>query len=378
MVKRQVVSRSKPSTKSKKVKRRRTTVGPSARSRLTPAGTAFTKCTLAPADFQDTGFSGIPDEYDGQVISKKHTLVGSLPSYTTGHDLYIVQLPTPGVAYWYGDRAAGSTTAITLTAVPYDDSATLFPTGAEDQNVSSFRYASNVLEFVPTVNSMTWGGAIEVWKSKVMQNSAVTSAGGGLLDTDYIEGLAQSLNTKKPMSVFALKDGAYCPAYNAASTYEWVVPRTNFTYASLTTNQALAPTIDATITFSGATVGYVGLGSFETTIMKFPAIIAAQTGMLRAWACVEYQVSPTSIIYDYAHMSPTYDPVALAMVKAFHKTRPCAVPWKDNASFWEEFRRWAGIASEAASYLPGPIGLIGKGFNSFFKSSAFGKGGLFR
>lgn len=351
----------------------------SSRAASTAAGIAFQKCTLAPADFQDTGFAGIPDQFDGQVVSKKHTLVGALPSYTAGNDLYIVQLPTPGVAYWTGNRAAGSTTAITLTAVPYDDSGTLFPTGAENTNISAFRYASNVLEFVPTVNSMTWGGAIEVWKSKVTMSDEVISVntGGGFADGKYIGGLAEALNTKKPMSVFALKDGAYCPAYNSDAEYTWEKVNTNFSYVSLTLNQTLAPTLDAVITFSGSTVGFLGIGSFETTIMKFPAIIAAQTGMLRSWACVEYQVSPTSIIYDYAHMSPTYDPVALAMVKAFHKSRPCAVPWKDNATFWEEFRKWAGIASEAASYLPGPVGLIGKGFNSIFRSRAFQKGGLF-
>jgi len=372
VVRKQVVSRkSKKSSKSTK-SRRRARKGPS-RTAATPAGVAFQKCTLAPADFQDSGFAGIPDEFDGQVISKKHTLVNSLPSYTTGHDLYIVQMPIPGVAYFFGDRTAGSTTAITLNAVFYDDAATLFPVGAEDTNISAFRQASNVIEFVPTVNEMSWGGSIEVWKSKVVLAEAPgTAATTGYSEIKLLAGLSESMNTKKACSVFALRDGCYCPAFNTEANYEWTKPEIALSFTALTTTQNQGPSIDSVISFSGSTASFIGLGSFETTIIKFPAIIASQTGMLRAWSCVEYQVSPTSILYDYSHMSPSYDPVALAMVKAYHKASPCAVAWKDNASFWENFKKVAGIGAEIMSYLPGPVGAIGKIGRSLFPSSYFG------
>lgn len=375
-MKRQVVSSAKRPKKAKSSKKRVRPAKVRRSPAISAAGLAFQKCTLAPADFQDTGFAGIPDEFDGQVVSKKHTLVGSLPSYTTGHDLYIVQMPIPGIAYFYGDRAAGSTSAITLTPVSYDDSATLFPAGGESQNIAAFRQASNVIEFVPTVNSMTWGGSIEVYKAKVR----LTEAPGAVASSVYqgfkfLEGLEEAMNGKKPSSVFALKDGCYVPCFNSEATYEWQAPEIAFTWAVMNANVSAGPSYDSAVTYTtGGTPNFVGLGSFETSIIKFPAIIASQTGLLRAWSCVEYQVSNSSILYDYTHMSPTYDPIALALVKAFHKNSPSAVPWKDNASFWENFRKWAGLASEAASYLPGPIGMIGKGFNSIFKSTALAKG----
>jgi hypothetical protein len=375
IVRKQVVSRPKTANKPKSKRR---PPGGSPRKKLsaaTAAGLAFQKCTLAPADFQDTGFMGIPDEFDGNVVSKKHTLVGSLPSYTAGNDLYIVQMPIPGVAYFWGQRAAGVTTAITLTPIFYDDSSTLFP-AVTDTNLTSFRHASNVIEFIPTVNAMNWNGAIEVWKSKVnlaCQPGTATTAGNA--EIWYLEGLSTALNTQKAQSVFALKDGAYCPAFNTEAAYNWTPIEVDVSYTTLSTWQSQSQGIDNVITFPSATPYFAGCGTFETTVIKFPAIAASQTGIIRAWACVEYQVAPSSILYDYTHMSPAHDPMALAMVKAFHKTTPCAVPWKDNASFWETFKKVVGIGAEALSYLPGPFGLIGKGMSIFFPSKKLKKGG---
>lgn len=375
VVKRQVVSKSKKASNSKpKSKRRRSSKIKSAlgRSADTAAGLAFQRCTLAPFDFSDTGFVGIPDEYDGKSVAKRNSLVSSFPGYTAGNDLYIIQMPTPGVAYWYGDRAAGSTGAITLHAVGYDDSASLFPSVAgEDFNVSAFRYASNTIEFVPTVNSMTWGGSIEVWKAQPrMSYKDGTAAASGYARIDFVEGLAQAMNSLKPQSIFALKDGCYSPSKCMESAFLWTPPIVGMSTSVLTANQGTNST-DVALTFSNSAFNWLGLGNFETTIIKFPAIIASQTGLIRCESCMEYQVSQTSILYDYAHFSPTYDPKALAVVKAFHKAIPSAVPWKDNASFWENFCKWAGIASEMASYIPGPIGAIAKGFNGIFRSTQF-------
>jgi hypothetical protein len=352
--KKKTVRRSKTGSRKKKMRS-----GP--RRTITAAGRAFQKCTLAPFDFTGTDFVGIPDEFDGQVITKNHRIVSSLPSYTTGHDLYIVQLPIPGIAYFYGDRAAGSTSAITLTAVSYDDTATLFPAGHEDYNVTDFRYASNVLEFVPTVNEMTWGGSVQVSKAKVEMVSAAAPFGGGAIGTwEYVGGLAELMNSLKQQAVFPLNQGAFSPAYNTEANFEWRPVTSAYSLTNLTTNQSTAGPVDAVITFAG-TPNFTGLGTFEATVMKFPAIIASQSGLIRCNACIEYQVTPTSIVYDYAHMSPAYDPLALAQIKEFHKNVPAAVKFADNATFWETFLSWTSKAATIASYLPGPLGIVGTG-----------------
>jgi hypothetical protein len=335
---------------------------------LTEAGSAFQKCTLAPADFTvNTGFQGIPDDYDGLTVSKAFKLINSFPSYTTGNDVYIVQLPIPGVAYLYGQRAAGNAGAITLTQVCYDDASTLFGAGTETNNVEAFRYASNVIEIIPTVNEMTWGGSIQVWKSRVSSVNAVnTTISSGSYSTLYaIDGLG-SINSVKASSVFPFIDGCYVPAFNTESTYQWTPVIANFPWADLNTNISnSAPSArDSIIAFGvGAPINYLGIGTFEATFIKIPAAIASQTAVIRSWACVEFQVNPMSIMYDYAHMSPMCDPVALMMVKEFHKSLPAGVCWKDNASFWESFLLWSKRITNIGKLVPGPVGQLMGGFN---------------
>jgi len=349
-------------------------------SAITPAGTGFLKCTMAPPDFSGgTGFVGIPDEYDGDVVTKNHCITNSLPSYTTGHDLYLVQLPIPGVAYFYGDRAAGTTGAITLTAVFYDDTASLLTVNEEDINVSGFRYASNVLEFIPTVNQQTWGGSIQVWKSRVTLGGQQLPLVTGFVGGQTLDGLGAALATKKTQAIFPLNEGAYAPSFNAESTYEFSPVLQAFSFDQLTENISLSVNpLDNVITLAGTTANFVGLGSFECTVMKFPALIASQTGVIRSWACVEYQVNENSVLYDYRHMSPAYDPTALAMLKAYHKQIPAAVPCSQNSSFWNRFVDWArkaaadvrggiSLAAKMASYVPGPIGLVGTGIHGLME-----------
>jgi hypothetical protein len=329
---------------------------------LSPAGIAYQKCTLAPFDFnQGTGFVGIPDDYDGKVIVKTHLSISSLPSYTAGNDVYLVQLPIPGIAYFYGQRAAGSTGTLTLTAVEYDGNTTLFPAGNETANATSFRFASNVMEFMNSSNDMTWSGTIEVAKGKVALSTLLnsTTLGSGYADEPFIGGLAQICNSAKWESIFSIKDGAYCPSFNTEATHEWSDIDAGNNLARLSSNIALAPTTDRTIAFAGTNT-VVGLGFMEAIVFKFPALAASQAGLIRTQACVEYQVNTSSLLYDYAHMSPPADYKSLALIKEYHKQIPCAVTFKHNASFWENFKLWAGRAAKLISYLPGPVGALGE------------------
>jgi hypothetical protein len=337
--------------------------------KLSPAGVAFQKCTLAPADFTvNTGFQGIPDEYDGMTVGKSYRFVGSLPSYTTGNDVYIVQLPIPGIAYFTGQRAAGSTSALTLTPVAYNDAATWFPPGTETNQIEAFRFASNVIEIIPTVNEMSWGGSIQVWKSRVSAAMSVdsTTVGTGYAAIQVIEGVG-SVNNSKAISVFPFKDGCYVPSFNTEANYPWTPVNPNFPWADLNANQVLAmpSAADGSVSFgTGAPINYVGCGTFEGTFIRIPAAIASQTAVIRSWACLEFQVGELSGLFDFAHMSPAHDPVALAMVKAFHKTLPAGVCWKDNATFWQTFLTWSKRITGVGKLLPGPVGQLMGSFNT--------------
>jgi hypothetical protein len=365
-----------PKVNKKKTKKRksgrRQRRGRSAGGAVSAAGTAYLKCTMAPADFRAgaTGFVGIPDEFAGAVVTKEWKYVGSLPTYTTGYDVYIIQLPIPGIAYFWGQRVAGSTAGtMSLIAVPYNNAGTYFPqatsTIGEDLNVTSFRYASNVIEIIPTVNEMTWGGSIQVWKSDMRVVEQPVSVSTVLTQFKYIGGFA-TLASTEPNGVFAFKDGVYAPAYNKDTTYEWTPVNINQTWAGLSSNQNTSSDIyDALITWTApGALNFVGLGNFEATVIKLPALPAGQTAVVRAWSCQEYQVSPLSNMYDFVHASPPYDPRAMALLKEYIKTIPAGVPWKDNASFWNTFVEWVRKGAMVASHLPGPVGAIGAGITS--------------
>jgi hypothetical protein len=327
---------------------------------------------MAPADFRagGTGFVGIPDEYSGSVVTKEWRYVGSLPTYTAGFDVYILQLPVPGIAYFWAQRVAGSTTgALSFTPVPYNNANTYFPaatsTIGEDLNVTSFRYASNVIELIPTVNEMTWAGSIQVWKSDVRMLKEPTALGGEIETFELIGGLA-TLASSEPNGVFAFKDGVYAPSYNKDAVYEWTPVNIAMSWSNLTLNQNNGHNVyDNLVSWlAPGSLNFVGLGNFEATIIKLPALPTGQTAVLRAWSCQEYQVSPLSNMYDFVHASPASDPRAMALLKEYIKTIPAGVPWKDNASFWTTFLDWVRKGAAVASHLPGPVGAIGGGITT--------------
>lgn len=333
---------------------------------LSPAGLGFAKCTLASPDFgSGSGFVGIPDEYEGRIVSKRHQLTQGHSGYNNGYDQYYVQLPIPGIAYFYGERGAGTTGAITLTPVFYTDTNTsMFPVSDPLSNVSSFRYASNALEIISTTAPMYAGGSVQAWKGKVVISDAVTSATGttAQVEVPVIGGIGPLINSTKPTSVFPLREGIYIPAFNSESTYQWTAIESNIQLGDIVTNQIFAGTDDNSITFNiGGSYAFTGIGNFEATVVKIPAIPQYTNFTVRAWACVEYQVSPKSILFEYAMMSPAYDPAALALVKAYYKQVPCGVTFKNNAVFWDNFIKWVSRASKTLKYVPGPVGAIASG-----------------
>ena len=326
-----------------KRRRRRGIRRAASKSQISAAGLAFLKCATSPADMTVDSFSGIPDQYDGPIVSKRHTYVGAMPTFTAGTDGYIVVAPVPGVSYFYGERAAGTTGAITFTPVFYSDNATLFPAGAEASVVNNFRYASSVVELIPTVNAMSWSGSIQVFK--------------GQCKTEFVPGAAANyyewsgwdvINSSKPTTVLPFNHGCYSPTRCAEADYP-------FTQVLQAVPYNKVNPVGATVTIT-STPNFVGLGCEEVVVIKLPSYAVANTATIRTWACVEYQVSSTSILYEYSHMSPPWDPLAMQLLNRFFKEHPSAVPFYDNDSFWRTFLSWAKTITGALKVIPGPVG----------------------
>jgi len=148
----------------------------SAMSRLTQPGLAFLKCAFAPPDFNTDPGKGIPDRFEGKVVTRKDVLTQSV-SFTAGRDTFILVTPTPGIAYWVADVPIGTfpipgstgtpvVPPTTFTPVPFPGFASLFGTDSSSRSdqVSSFRYASMNGGVYPTSNLMQFAGSITVWK----------------------------------------------------------------------------------------------------------------------------------------------------------------------------------------------------------------------
>lgn len=325
----------------------------SAGTDITPAGLAYLKCATAPNDFSMDNFLGIPDEYDGRVVVKRHTCTTSLPSPGNDtSDLYLVLLPTPGVAFWSGSRAAGTTGAITITPTYFTDNSTLFPSGNENTVVNNFRYASNIIEVVPTVNEMTWTGSIEVWKACWAGGASQMGTAG---EAYYVISGGDSLDSIKPQSVLPFNHGAYSVTMCTQGAY----PFTPIQRATAPALVGVPMDSSGTLITLGGAQNFLGMGCNEAVIIKFPSYKASvNAALVRTWACVEYQLTSTSLLYDYSHKSPCLDPNALQLLRQFINEHPAAIPYYDNESFWRVFLDWAQRLSGALRVIPGPIGEV--------------------
>jgi len=83
--------------------------------------------------------------------------------------------------------------------------------------------------------------------------------------------------------------------------------------------------------------------------------------VLKVWSCQEYRVNPNSTLYQYANVSPNYDPVAMDIYRRTMQQIPLAVVCAENAKFWETVLRIIRGIAGAAAFVPGPIGAIGTG-----------------
>lgn len=340
------------------------------RPRLTPAGEGFLKCAFAPCDFASDGGSGVPDEYQGKVLLRRQELVTSFAT-SVGFDTYIIQAPTPGTPLWIATYAAGiqPTTAAPLMFTPLSipDFNQFFPPQQENVTVESYRFVANAVEVMNTTSYMNANGSIVCYKVDLQQSTQNAPAAAARANQASLSGTyAITPNVVNVGDVYVKPaiEGAYMCAVSDQADFEFKPLLQN----SQDALNAGSPTIALPVAF---TTHWVGIGNMMTNVVFIPNSGSINTYTARAWGCVEYQVVPSSILYEYARLSPPHDPVAMAMYRTISRNLPIAVPFRENAGFWDNVLRIMQSAGSAvSSWFGGPIGLAGQGV------SLLGKAGL--
>jgi hypothetical protein len=340
------------------------------RATISQDGMSFLKCAFAPPDFANSDVRGVPDEFQGKSLVKKHRLVSSQAFSSASTDYYFLVLPTPGYAYWTATVTAGTSilSSTVFTGVPYADCATFFNSGATAgastaDIVDKFRYVSNHFELVPTANQMTWSGNVQCWKFPatlfVRQNNLTTGAEGGNLWS--IAGL-QALNaTNADQYTGPFNLGVYAGTYNTGAKFDFSQILEYITAVPSTPYSALGDFGQ----LSATTNGFTGFDNqFDSMVIKVTGMgtNTANTAIVKAWACVEYQALPGSGYYEFQNNSPC-DLVALDLYRKVINQLPPGVSFVDNDSFWQRVLQIIRQISGGMSVMPGPYGMAAGGVN---------------
>lgn len=333
-------------------------------ARISADGLAFLKCAFAPPDFDQVRVQGVPDNFEGKSLVKKHRLVQPF-IVSPNVDTYILLAPCPGVSHFVATVAAGTPilSSTTFQAFHYSDAASMFGgnTGLQAAAiVTKYRYVSNHIELVPTTNQMTWTGNIQSWKmplSVQVRNSGPSSTANGLYAITGLEA-CNATNANQYTGPFNL--GVYTACYSTGADFE---------FNSIIEQNPSIPAIPITGDF-GQLLGGVsclpGLDEqFDSLVVKISGVgnNTADTCIIKTWACVEYQVLAGSSLYEYTTFSPC-DLTAIQIYKKVVMELPVGVAFIDNENFWRRVLQIIKGMSAGLTVLPGPYGLAARGVNS--------------
>jgi hypothetical protein len=407
---------------------------PMGRLGISADGLAFLKCAFASPDFGVDPGKGIPDKFQGMVLSIKDC--SSVPiSFSNTLDTWIIKPSSPGLAYFIGTAAPGSTPT-TFTAVTYPTYVTNYGTGlVPELQYTHYRYASSSMGLYSTSNFMSFNGALQVWrvdlnfadelievpqnarlgtmshvtgsadllnvhdllKTPASNSTAISVGGGTVWNTDLDTG------TVKPARVIPgfVDDGSVGPAAGTTDPIQGSLvarqvtglesitslpPRDN--YSQSFQQGAFAYCIDRDMfewqRFNTATK-YVntnnsgsinlewdgthrllGLGNTDALVFKIAAAGSTNqnSAILRVWDCYELKPKTSSALYQFSHMSPAYDPVAMQMYREVAYKMPVAVPSSMNEIQWKRVSEILQALFKMGGYLPGPAGMISSGLGA--------------
>jgi len=329
---------------------------------LTHAGECFLKCAFAAPDSNVELASGIPDNYNGKSLLKRSVEQTSV-TFPNGRTTYILLIPMPGYLYFALQLPIGVSPSNTsqFTGQPSTDYSSLFPGGANlDTNVVKYRYMSNAIEIVPTMNDMTWAGSIQCFKLPV----TLGTSDHGSAYQPTIQGLEGVGSHLGPRYIAPFRNGVYSMATNSEP---------DFPFDDLVELEGRLPATVESGDFGqlvpGGFEGLTGIGKLETVVITVtvPSGAVDQSAIIRTWSCVEYQTNPAGILNDYSRVSPPIDPVALEYYRKIANNIPPAVAYYDNEGFWDVVKRIIGIGTGIAntlSVMPGPVGQIAGGLGT--------------
>jgi hypothetical protein len=333
---------------------------------LTKDGMSFLKCAFAPPDFSNESVAGVPDEFQGLALVKKHR--ASVPTtFADTLDFYIILAPCPGVAYFQGSAPPGTTPTSTnqYFAVDYADSQTLFGSspGNSTATLNEFRYVSNHIEIIPLVNEMNWSGSIQVMKTKLslLQRPNTLSTGAEGSNFYSISGLEACGNFGNVHEFSGpVINGAYAGAYNSTSTWN---------FSQIIDGQTNFPNSLVTGDFGQLNYnGFMPLCGFDNNmdsiIIKISGLTTpTQSFLIKTWACVQYKAVAGGLLYDYQTTCAS-DELALKLYRRIISELPLAVIYKDNESFWKRVLSIIRTLTGVGMALPGPYGLMSGGVNA--------------
>lgn len=333
---------------------------------ITPEGLRFLKCAFSAADFDGSGTYGVPDDFSGKSLAVKHRLVQ--PDVARPNvDTYILVLPIPGYAYFIAVVPAGTPVLYTTAwmGVPYSDYSSLFPGTMTSTNVEKFRFVSQHVEIVPTVNSTSWTGSIQTWKIPVQVTTAGRYGGDSGYQQLFVNGLMGTNATNADMYTGPFNLGTYVGAFNKGSV-SWDFS-TMFRDVSRIPSGTLDPASDfGEIAWEGTKLLPGFDNNMESICVKFSGIGANTNDsyIIKTWACVEYQFTPGSVMYESQNLHYEPDEEAMRIYRYVAMNLPVGVSFLDNANFWNRVLSIIKQMSGALSMIPGPYGVIAGGVNA--------------
>lgn len=331
---------------------------------LTEQGASFLKCAFAPPDFASNNVGGVPDEFAGLSLVKRHKFVGNLTSLSTAStDTYVILAPVPGIAYYYLATSAGAalTSTSSFAAVPYADFTTLFSGSSTASDVvNEFRFMSNHIEIIPTVNQMQWTGSIQVMRCKISIVSRANSATTGAEANSIL-----SVSGLNAVTNFGIGQQYTGPFFNGMYTGAYCSSPT-FNFSQIIENQSAMPNVLYASDWgqlNNGSIAFPGLdNNFDSILIKFSGMgtNVNNSALIKTWACVEYKVVTGALLYEYQTMSPT-DEYAIKLYREIIKNLPIAVTYMENEGFWTRVLSIIKRASGSLAMLPGPYGGIAGG-----------------
>jgi len=334
-------------------------------NRISPEGMAFLKCAFAPPDFANSKILGVPDDFQGRSLVKKHRSVSPVNFATANTDYYYLVLPVPGYQYFFATSPAGVplNNATVFVGVPYSDFASFFADRFSAANiVDKFRFVSQHFELIPTVNQANWSGSIQAFRLPIAVGIRPGSAASGPLSYN-ITGINGVNATNVDMYTGPFNLGVYTAGYNTGATFNFSQIFENV--VSVPNNpDNLAGDFGVVTTPTGT--GFTGFDNqFDSLLIKVSGMgtNVSNSGIIKTWACVEYQAVTGSSVYEYQNFSPC-DHHALDLYRKIINELPVGVSFVDNDGFWARVLAIIRNISGAASVLPGPYGMAASGVNT--------------